>query len=127
MTERNVRAEIESVNRDFMAAFRRGDAAAIAGLYTTGGQLFPAHADVVGGRDAIRTFWEGALDSGLAEATLETVEVDGHGDTAIEVGRYALRAAGGAVADAGKYLVVWKREAGAWRLHRDIWTTSQPA
>jgi ketosteroid isomerase-like protein len=26
--------------------------------------------------------------------------------------------------DSGKYVVIWKREDGAWKLHRDIWTTS---
>ena len=32
-----------------------------------------------------------------------------------------------ATADSGKYLVVWKNDGGSWKLHRDIWTTSQPA
>jgi hypothetical protein len=33
----------------------------------------------------------------------------------------------GAPADRGTYLVVWKNEHGAWKLRRDIRTTSQPA
>ena len=49
------------------------------------------------------------------------------GDTAIEVGRYRLLAAGDALADHGKYIVVWKNHSGTWKLHLDIWTTSQPA
>lgn len=122
----HVRAAVESANREFMAAFKRGDAEAIAGLYTSEGQLLPANSDVVEGKGAIRTFWQGAFGLGLTDARLETVEVEPHGDTAIEVGRYELRA-GGALADRGKYLVVWKNADGAWKLHRDIWTTSQPA
>jgi uncharacterized protein (TIGR02246 family) len=122
----DIRSQIESANKQFMAAFQRGNAAAIASLYTAGGQLLPANSDFVRGTDAIRTFWQGALDMGLKEAVLETVEVEVHGDTAIEVGRYKLLAAGDAAADNGKYIVVWKNEAGNWRLHRDIWTTSQP-
>jgi len=83
----------------------------------------PAQQGGCRGRDAIRAFWQGALDAGLTEATLDTVEVDSTGDTAVEVGRYTLRAKGGQVADAGKYVVVWKREGGGWKLHRDIWNT----
>ena len=121
------RTNILAGNQDFMVAFRRGDAAAVANLYTVGGQLLPPNSEVVSGHDAIRAFWQGAMDLGLTEAVLDTVEIDGSGDTAMEVGKYTLRFAGGQVADFGKYVVIWKAEAGAWKLHRDIWNTSQPA
>jgi len=26
----------------------------------------------------------------------------------------------------GKYVVIWKRDGGQWRIHRDIWNTSMP-
>lgn len=121
----DIRAHIESANTDFVAAFKRGDAAAMAALYTAQGQLLPANSDVVRGTAAIRQFWQGIIDMGLQDAVLETLELEAHGDTAIEVGRYKLLAAAGVLADSGKYLVVWKNQDGAWRLHRDIWTTSQ--
>jgi hypothetical protein len=38
-----------------------------------------------------------------------------------------LSGADGGALDNGKYVVVWHRDAGTWKLHRDIWTTSQPA
>ena len=120
----DIRPQIEAVNSQFMAAFKKGDAAAIAGLYTDHGQLFPANSDIITGSDAIREFWQGAFGLGLSGATLETGEVDASGDTAIEVGRYRLTA-GDAVADHGKYIVVWKNQGGRWKLHRDIWNTSQ--
>jgi uncharacterized protein (TIGR02246 family) len=127
VTATDPRSELESVNRRFMEGFGRGDAASVARLYTSGAQLLPAHSDVVAGTTAIQSFWQGAMDHGLKEAVLETLELEAHGDTAHEVGRYTLKAAGGQVADAGKYLVIWKQEGGSWRIHRDIWTTSQPA
>jgi uncharacterized protein (TIGR02246 family) len=121
------RTDIEAGNRRFMEAFERGDAASVAQLYTASGQLLPAHSDFIDGKTAIQRFWQGAMDMGIKEAVLETVEVEGHGETAHEVGRYTLKTARGQVADAGKYLVIWKQESGAWKLHRDIWTTSRPA
>ena len=127
MTSTDIRSDILASNKHFMDAFGRGNAASLANLYTVGGQLLPPNSEVVAGRDGIRTFWQGALDAGLTEATLDTVEVDCTGETAVEVGRYTLRAKGGQVADAGKYVVVWKREGGGWKLHRDIWNTNRPA
>jgi len=123
----DIRPQIESGNAQFVSAFKRGDATAMANLYTSGAQLLPANSDVVRGTAAIRTFWQSVIDMGLKGASLETLEVENHGDTAIEVGRYRLLAAGDAVADQGKYVVVWKNDSGTWKLHRDIWTTSQPA
>jgi ketosteroid isomerase-like protein len=49
------------------------------------------------------------------------------GDLAAETGKYDLTGADGTVLDSGKYVVVWKREGGHWKLHRDIWNTSMPA
>ncbi|MDF0643292.1 MAG: SgcJ/EcaC family oxidoreductase [Nitrospira sp.] len=122
----DIRQQIESVNAQFVSAFKRGDAMALAHLYTPAAQLLPANSDFVRGTAAIRTFWQSVIDMGLKGASLETTELEAHGDTAIEVGRYRLLAGGDAVADQGKYLVVWKHDNGKWKLHRDIWTTSQP-
>ncbi len=127
MTSSEIRTDIMACNKHFMDAFASGDAAGLAALYTAGGQLLPPSSDVVSGRDAIRAFWQGAMDMGLKEARLDTLEAEGFGDTAIEVGTYTLCGAGGQVADAGKYVVIWKTEAGGWKLHRDIWNSSRPA
>ena len=51
---------------------------------------------------------------------METVELDAQGETAIEVGRYILKADRGVVADQGKYIIIWKHAGGTWKLHRDI-------
>ena len=122
----DTRSRIEAANRDWMSAFKRADAGGLARCYTSHGQLLPANSDFVKGTDAIRAFWQGALDMGLKEAVLETLEVEAHGDTAIEMGQYRLLIGSGTVADSGKYIVVWKNDGGSWKLHRDIWTTSQP-
>ena len=67
------------------------------------------------------------MDMGITGACLEPKEVEGYGDLAYEIGDYTLAGEGNAVLDQGKYLVIWKREEGRWKLHRDIWNTSLPA
>ncbi len=122
-----LRAAIAAANQKFMDTFARGDAAGIARLYTAGGQLLPANSDFVTGSAAIAQFWVGAIGMGIKSAHLETVELEDHGDTVVEVGKYSLGGEGGQAVDQGKYLVVWKMEGGEWKLHRDIWTSSMPA
>ena len=63
---------------------------------------------------------------GVKAAKLEPVEIEGHGATAVEVGRFELYAAGQQRVDKGKYIVVWKLTQGEWKLWRDIWNTSLP-
>ncbi len=118
---------ITAANKQFMAAIGRGDAAAVAQLYTEHGQVLPPQSEPLTGRPAIKAFWQGAIDMGIKACKLESVEVVQDGNAVQEVGRYTLEAAGGQVADRGKYIVIWHREGEQWKLHRDIWNTSQPA
>jgi uncharacterized protein (TIGR02246 family) len=122
-----VREAIRAADDQFVAAFNRGDAAGVAALYTEQGQLLPPNADFVIGREAIQAFWQGAMDMGIASAKIEILEVEEHGDTAIEVSTFALYAQGGQELDAGKFIVIWKRVGGEWKLHRDIFNSSKPA
>ena len=123
-TTTEVQEAIATADENFMAAFNRGDAAGLADFYTENGQLLPTGSDFVTGKAAIQTFWQGAMDMGIKTARLETVEAEGHGDTAIEIGKYTLSGEAGNVLDRGKYVVIWKQEGGQWKLHRDIWNSS---
>ena len=122
-----IRDAIAAANGNFMATFKRGDTAGMAALYTEKGQLLPPNSDFVAGREAIKAVWQSVMEMGIKDAKLETVELEVHGDTAIEVGKYALSGEGGQVMDSGKFVVIWKQEGGRWRLHRDIWTSSVSA
>ena len=126
-SSKEVRDAIVAASRGFVAAFDKGDAAGVAALYAEEGQILPPNAGFMKGREAIQAFWQGAMDMGIASAKLETLEVEGHGDTAIEVGKYKLHAQDGQELDAGKFIVIWKQEGGQWKLHRDIFNSSKPA
>jgi uncharacterized protein (TIGR02246 family) len=123
----DVREAIAAANKNFMTTFARNDGTGMALLYTESGQLLPTGSDVVSGHDNIDSFWQGAIDMGIKEVKLETVELERHGDTAIEVGRYTLSGTDGQMMDQGKYIVIWKQEDMQWKLHRDIWNSSMPA
>ena len=126
-TSTEVRDAIAAANENFMAAFKRGDAAGMAALYTENGQVMPPNSDFVTGKQAVQMFWQALMDMGIKEAKLEIIEVEGHGDTAIEVSMFTLQGEGGQVLDKGKYIVIWKQEGGQWKLHHDIFNSSVPA
>jgi uncharacterized protein (TIGR02246 family) len=126
-TASEVRDAIAAGDESFMAAVKRGDAAGLAALYTENGQVLPPNGDFVKGKGAIQMFWQAVMDMGIKEAKLEIVEVEGYGDTATEISTFTLYGEGGEELDKGKYMVIWKREGGQWKLHRDIFNSSMPA
>jgi uncharacterized protein (TIGR02246 family) len=113
-------------NATFMDALRQGDAAVLAALYTRDGQLLPETSEPLVGRDAIQSFWHRGIEMGLRAATLESVEIEDHGTTAFEIGRYTMYEDGDRVIDVGKYIVIWKQVHGLWKIHRHMLNSSLP-
>jgi uncharacterized protein (TIGR02246 family) len=120
----SIKDAIASAIRTFGEAFGRGDATAVAAWYSTDATLLPPDHRMLKGRDAIQSFWQGAMSMGITEAGLETVEVEVRDDIAYEVGRFVMTVqpeGGDAAKMTGKYVVVWKQEGGSWKMHVDIW------
>jgi ketosteroid isomerase-like protein len=119
-----VRSSIAAANAEFSAAAANGDGAGLAALYAVDAQVMPAGSEPIRGTAAIQKFWQGALDSGIGGVGLKSLEVFAHGSTATEVGQYELHDKAGKVLDHGKYIVVWRNEAGKWKLLRDMFSTN---
>jgi len=118
---------ILAAEQTFVAAYNRGDAPGLAALYTGDGQIMPPNSDVVTGKRGLEALFRSFWEEGDTVMKLETVEAEGFGETAFEVGRYTLSGKGGKVNDRGKYIVIWRKEDGQWKLYRDIFNTSMPA
>ena len=114
---------ITEVNEGWEAAYNAADGAGVAALYTDDAILLPPGSEPVKGREAIEAFWQSSVESGT-QVELKMGELEDHGDTAIEVSYFVMTAADGEHADHGKYIVVWKKVDGSWKMHRDIFNSS---
>ena len=126
----DIKTAIAKANATFGEYIGKGDAAALASLYTEKAYLLPPNSPMVKGRQDIEGFWGVIFGAGLKEAVLTTVELDGEGDTVTELGEYKLKIqpeGQEAVEDKGKYIVQWKKTPDGWRLHWDIFNSSLPA
>jgi uncharacterized protein (TIGR02246 family) len=117
--------EIAATNRAFEEAVRKGDVDRLAYLYTTDAMALPPGGPIVKGRDAIKELWGGVIrDMALRDVQLQTLDLEITGDTACEVGEARLTLeppSSEPTTVTVKYVVAWKKAAGRWLLHRDIW------
>jgi uncharacterized protein (TIGR02246 family) len=114
------KAGIEAGNKKFVDAVAKGDAAAIAALYTPDAEILPPGAPMAKGRAAIQTEFAGLVKA-VKKITLKTVEVFPMGNYALEVSTWTLEDASGK-GPSGKAMVLWKKNGGAWQMYRDMWS-----
>lgn len=98
---------------------------AVSALYARDARMLRANAPAVLGRDSIATVFldlAGALPHFRNEFRVDSIMVARGGDYAISTGRYRFTpdSLHPSAFDIGKYLVVWKREDGDWRIALDM-------
>ena len=120
----DVRPAIEAAEREYDAAYAKGDIKALGALYTPDAQILPPDGDVVRGRPAIEKALALELAPGGRKMSSKTLEVEGQGDWVYETGTYILTGNAGKVEEEGKYIVIWKRFDGRWRIFREIYNSA---
>jgi uncharacterized protein (TIGR02246 family) len=112
-------------------AMRTGDMDAIANSYTTDATFMPPNMPAAHGQGPIRTSWSGFLGQfSSTDVTLTPDDVQQSGNLAVETGRYMVhvvpKGTTTPVTDSGKYVVVWKKVDGRWKIYRDIFNSDLP-
>jgi uncharacterized protein (TIGR02246 family) len=120
------RATIEKLNDAWTAAFNKGDAAAVAALYSEDAYVLPPGSAMVKGRAAIEAFWRQAAQQ-MTDAKLTTLDVLPLGRSAArEIGTVTLKTKSQPPQEVvGKYVVVWRKVGRDWKLATDIWNTDK--
>lgn len=116
------KAKIEAVNAKWAELFNKGDFEGVAQLYTVDAIAFPPGSAMVRGRAAIGRMWKGMAEQ-VSNPKVTTLEVKRLSPSAArEIGIFSLTTKEPSPKEvSGKYLVVWERVQGEWRLAADIW------
>jgi uncharacterized protein (TIGR02246 family) len=125
-----IKKAIEAADAAQVVAIGKGDAAGAAAGYADDALIFNPGQPVVKGKAAQQAMFAqmmaGATFSDL-NLKMTDVVVSEAGDLAVEHGTYSWTITpkgGAAMADTGKFLVVWKKQAdGGWKIIRDIINT----
>ena len=123
------RQAIEAQRTVWVTAANANDADALAAVYTEDATLMPPHGRAVTGRLGAKEVFT-AVPIGDVKLTATDV-IGGGADLAVVRGAYSLNAmppgAPAAVADTGKFVEVWRKQAdGKWLLSWDIWNSDLP-
>lgn len=122
--------ELGQMNRDFAKALTEKDAVAAANLYDENASILPPNEPIVTGRANIQAYWQGAIDAGIIDATVKTIEAKSNGDLGYEIGTYTLRFYGAqndTIVEEGKYTEILQRnKEGKWISTYGMWSSNEP-
>jgi ketosteroid isomerase-like protein len=123
-------AQLKTIMENYAAALRSNNVEALVALYASNGVFMREDMPAVVGRDAVRqayreTFAALKLDLGF---TIQETEVSG--DMAwlrsTSTGRIKVLATGAESSNSFNELVVFRREAGAWKIRSYIYASNKP-
>ena len=121
----SLKEQIQQAQNQLAEYIATRDAAGAAALYTADACFMPHGAPTCASPEAITAFYKGAFEGGIATARFTTDNVEGDERQAVETGRYELFADGAqsSMIASGRYLVVWRKQADGWRMHRDMFNS----
>ena len=117
------KAEIVEANKAFMNLFSAIDSVGLSNLYTQNAKFMMNGAPAISGRENIQSTMSAIMNSGVSSVNLTTIDVWGTENLITEEGELSLFVGEDEV-DQGKYIVLWKKEDGKWKLFRDIFNSN---
>lgn len=118
-------AAIQAENLRWADAFARGDYEAIGRLYTADGALMPPGGDrVKGGRAITAYFVKEYAGTQPGSVSFRNAEFYGNDRSVTEVSDAEVRDHDGKLVYQGKQILLFLKQGGAWKLHRDMWNDS---
>ena len=118
--------EIEEANRNFMDILSKGDSVGLANCFTTDAKFMGPNSPAVSGRTNIQSVVASIINSGATKLDLRLTEVWGTEELVAEEGEFTLATKENTQLDKGKYIVLWKKEDGKWKLFRDFFNSDLP-
>jgi uncharacterized protein (TIGR02246 family) len=122
--------EIDTLLKTYETALNGNDIETILGLYGDSPVFMPQHAVALVGRDAVRAGYAHVFNTIRLTVRFDVHEVQEAGQWAwartSSAGRTRILSSGAEVAEGNNELFVFRREKGAWKIHRYLFSTNQP-
>jgi ketosteroid isomerase-like protein len=109
---------IDSINTKFSEQIKNGDSIALASHYSTDAAILLPKSEPIKGKD-ILSAWGSMLRAGTEDISFQTIDLAGNNDFLIETGYITTKGSENTI-NKSKYLVVWKKQNGEWKLYRDM-------
>jgi ketosteroid isomerase-like protein len=117
--------QIQENTRKFSEYIVNADYDNIAASYTEDAKIFPRNVDIIDGQEKIKGYW--ILPEGVKTThhKVTALEIKVIGDEAYDYGYYEGRSSrnGEESSRQGKYVIVWKKIDGNWKMYLDIWNS----
>ena len=112
------RPVIESRDAEFSKYILEGDSVALANMYTKDAQFGTLKGSEI--PPALGKWIRNAIKNDSRNITFITNTLTADGELLVETGTGEIKSDAGEIKSTFRYLVVWKKEDGVWKLHRDI-------
>ena len=109
--------QIELRLREYENHLRNGDSIALGSIYMEDAEIIPS---TVGSENIIKAFGSMIRDS-ITGSNFKTTHLWGNNQLLVEDGTGTWSHANGKVVGRGRYLLVWKKDDGKWKILRDTW------
>lgn len=121
-----VKKIIKENNDAFMKAHITRDTAILNNMYTKDAKVFPPNSEVITGQATIEAMNLQWVNYIVKEAVEESTALYGTDSYIIDEGTYYMVYGAENIIDKGKYLNVWKKEDGNWKMFTNMWNSSLP-
>lgn len=118
--DNNVMSTIQQKYQEFGKFMQAGDTEGlVANLYTEDATIYPPNGGVVSTGEGISKFISGMLSSGMV-IQIEPKEVEMLGNAIYDYGVANVSNMEGEKLGFQRYMVIWKKVKGEWRIYRDM-------
>ena len=120
------KTEIDAANLEFVKLFNTSDSVGLANMFTIDGKSMEPNEPSFNGRREIQRHYAIVMKAGNNKLGLVTTGLWGDEQMLAEEGIYTFMDKTEKVLDKGKYIVLWKKEKGNWKLFRDCYNSDMP-
>ncbi|WP_338356571.1 YybH family protein [Yeosuana marina] len=109
--------EIEVRLREYESYLKNGDSIALGNMYTEDAEIIPS---TIGRNNITKAFGNMIRDS-ITGSSFKTTKIWGNAQLLVEEGAGTWYHTNGTAVGSGRYLLVWKKDDGKWKILRDTW------